>query len=190
MGTERWQILLNLLVAAALQRRLSTRFSTTQKKLCCRNLPNLERRLQESSTRIRWFLMSRTFTRSLDQIQEWGELGFRTITHPLTSRISCKSILQRKTLKLFHTLHNRLILLPVTVLLFARPKRSLAGRRFKSRPALRMVVFQVLAHIPKEALSVSISTIDWATGKVCSSRRRILWKAEVENFPGCWVSYA
>lgn len=111
------------------------------------------------------------------------------ITHLLTNCILCRSILQRRTLKLFHTLHTGLILLPVTVP-YSHIWRNASREEFQVPVSPWNCCFPGSGTYTLGGLLISISTMDWVTREVCDGRGGIVWKAEVENFPGWWVCYA
>ena len=67
--------------------------------------------------------------------------------------------------------------------LFPHQKKCLSGKCFRSNISPWDSCFPVSVAYTQGDLLISISTMDWVAGEVCGSRC-ILWKGEVQNFPG------
>ena len=73
--------------------------SILKRSFAAETLKNQERQLLESSTGIQCFLRSITFTRRLNQIQEWGKLSHCTITHLPISCILWQEYFAKETIE-------------------------------------------------------------------------------------------
>ena len=143
-GYWKVRILLKLLIDAALQRRFSIISAWFQlKKRCAAETLHTRRGLLQSSTGIQCFLRSRFFT--------WRLFSFCMMMHLLTRCIPCKSILQKRTLKLLPIPAYSRNLALWDFFLFPHLEKCPTGRSFKGWSALRTAVFQCLAHIPMES---------------------------------------
>ena len=129
-----------MLVDAAFQKRFSTQFSSTEHELCCRNLAN------QVTITGKFYRDSVNFYKKAQP--NMGMRGFKLLHDNVPAHISCKNILQRRTLKRGHTLHTHLTLLPVT-LSYSHLKKSFTRRSFKFWSALKSAVFSVWCIYPR-----------------------------------------
>lgn len=120
-----------------------------QKELCCRSLANQERWWPECSTGIQCFLRSRTFTRRLHQIQEWGELSFCITTPVHKLHLMQEKLVKENTETFPHSAYSP-ALVPVPFSCSHIRRNASQENVLGQISALETAVFQCLSHIPKE----------------------------------------